>query len=303
MAPRARGSVRLRPWQTPRPTLDPRTAAKDAAPGRSAPRRAPSTPRPVRGAAFQAALAPRRRWTPGLSPRRSRVRASFRQQAGRSRIRNTFFASGRTLVTPPRDRARPTPNCCTRSGSTRISAGTWGFPSPRPRAAVWRRRPGSTSFSCPAWSSARTAADRLLGRLLRPAPRSTQAAPAPRVAAVHSRCRSAHSSPGRCRGDRVTDYSKLRLEPTEGRRWRSISGASRDRPAPAAASAANRGTLARGAVTVVTDIRQDLLDDVAAGFGRRLGGRRQYLCDVRDAARTRAVVDDVARPATRIATS
>ena len=55
-------------------------------------------------------------------------------------------------------------------------------------------------------------------------------------------------------------------------------------------------TLAReGAVTVVTDVRQDLLDDVAAGFGRHGWTGRQYLCDVRDAARTRAVVDDVAR--------
>ena len=60
-------------------------------------------------------------------------------------------------------------------------------------------------------------------------------------------------------------------------------------------------TLAReGAVTVVTDVRQDLLDDVAAGFGRHGWTGRQYLCDVRDAARTRAVVDDVARTCGRI---
>ena len=60
-------------------------------------------------------------------------------------------------------------------------------------------------------------------------------------------------------------------------------------------------TLAReGAVTVITDIRQDLLDDVAAGFGRHGWTGRQYLCDVRDAARTRAVVDDVARTCGRI---
>ena len=60
-------------------------------------------------------------------------------------------------------------------------------------------------------------------------------------------------------------------------------------------------TLAReGAVTVVTDIRQDLLDDVAAEFGRQGWTGRQYICDVRDAARTRAVVDDVARTCGRI---
>ncbi|HEY7140232.1 MAG TPA: SDR family NAD(P)-dependent oxidoreductase [Methylomirabilota bacterium] len=55
-------------------------------------------------------------------------------------------------------------------------------------------------------------------------------------------------------------------------------------------------TLAReGATTVVTDIRQDLLDDVAREFGRERWTGRQHLCDVRDPARTRAVVDDVAR--------
>ena len=60
-------------------------------------------------------------------------------------------------------------------------------------------------------------------------------------------------------------------------------------------------TLAReGAVTVVTDIRQDLLDDVAAKFARQGWTGRQYICDVRDAARTRAVVDDVARTLGRI---
>jgi 3-oxoacyl-[acyl-carrier protein] reductase len=60
-------------------------------------------------------------------------------------------------------------------------------------------------------------------------------------------------------------------------------------------------TLAReGATTVVTDIRQDLLDDVAAEFGRQGWTGRQYICDVRDAARTRAVVDDVARTCGRI---
>jgi 3-oxoacyl-[acyl-carrier protein] reductase len=60
-------------------------------------------------------------------------------------------------------------------------------------------------------------------------------------------------------------------------------------------------TLAReGATTVVTDIRQDLLDDVAAEFGRHGWAGRQYLCDVRDAPRVRAVVDDVVRALGRI---
>jgi 3-oxoacyl-[acyl-carrier protein] reductase len=61
------------------------------------------------------------------------------------------------------------------------------------------------------------------------------------------------------------------------------------------------GTLAReGATTVVTDVRQDLLDDVAAEWGRQGWTGRQYLCDVRDAARIRHVVDDVARTLGRI---
>src|SRR5215470_11501313 len=60
-------------------------------------------------------------------------------------------------------------------------------------------------------------------------------------------------------------------------------------------------TLAReGATTVVTDVRQDLLDDVAAEFRRQGWAGRQHVCDVRDAARTRAVVDDVARAFGRI---
>jgi 3-oxoacyl-[acyl-carrier protein] reductase len=60
-------------------------------------------------------------------------------------------------------------------------------------------------------------------------------------------------------------------------------------------------TLAReGATVVVTDIRQDLLDDVAAEFGRHRWAGRQYLCDVRDPARTRVVADDVARTLGRI---
>ena len=60
-------------------------------------------------------------------------------------------------------------------------------------------------------------------------------------------------------------------------------------------------TLAReGVVTVVTDVRQDLLDDVAAEFGRQGWTGRQYLCDIRDGARIRAVVDDVTRTLGRI---
>jgi 3-oxoacyl-[acyl-carrier protein] reductase len=61
------------------------------------------------------------------------------------------------------------------------------------------------------------------------------------------------------------------------------------------------GTLAReGAATVVTDVRQDLLDDVAAEWGRQRWTGRQYLCDVRDSARIRRVVDDVTRELGRI---
>ena len=60
-------------------------------------------------------------------------------------------------------------------------------------------------------------------------------------------------------------------------------------------------TLAReGATTVVTDVRQDLLDDVAAEWRRHGWAGGQHLCDVRDAARTRAVVDEVARAHGRI---
>src|SRR5262249_14992127 len=60
-------------------------------------------------------------------------------------------------------------------------------------------------------------------------------------------------------------------------------------------------TLAReGATTVVTDIRQDLLDDVASEFRRRGWAGRQYLCDVRDGVRARGVADDVARTLGRI---
>jgi len=61
------------------------------------------------------------------------------------------------------------------------------------------------------------------------------------------------------------------------------------------------GTLAReGATTVVTDVRRDLLDDVAAEFRRQGWAGGQYVCDVRDAKQTRAVADDVARTFGRI---
>ena len=60
-------------------------------------------------------------------------------------------------------------------------------------------------------------------------------------------------------------------------------------------------TLARErATTVVTDVRQDLLDDIAAEFARRGWAGRQYVCDVRDAARARGVVEDVERTLGRI---
>ncbi len=60
-------------------------------------------------------------------------------------------------------------------------------------------------------------------------------------------------------------------------------------------------SLAReGATTVVTDVRQELLDDVAAEWRRRGWAGRQHLCDVRDGARTRAVADEVVRALGRI---
>jgi 3-oxoacyl-[acyl-carrier protein] reductase len=60
-------------------------------------------------------------------------------------------------------------------------------------------------------------------------------------------------------------------------------------------------TLAReGVATVVTDVRQELLEDVAAEFRRRGWQGRQHVCDVRDAAQIRVVVDDVARAFGRI---
>src|SRR5262249_42078909 len=49
-----------------------------------------------------------------------------------------------------------------------------------------------------------------------------------------------------------------------------------------------------------TDVRQDLLDDVAGECRREGWAGHQYVCDVRDAARTRAVVDDVARTLGRV---
>ena len=60
-------------------------------------------------------------------------------------------------------------------------------------------------------------------------------------------------------------------------------------------------TLAReGAVTVVTDVRPDLLDDVSDVFRREGWSGRQYICDVRDRARTRAVVDDIVKTLGRV---
>jgi 3-oxoacyl-[acyl-carrier protein] reductase len=60
-------------------------------------------------------------------------------------------------------------------------------------------------------------------------------------------------------------------------------------------------TLAReGVTTVVTDVRQDLLDDIAAEWRRHGWRGRQALCDVRDATRIRAVVDEVARTLGRV---
>jgi 3-oxoacyl-[acyl-carrier protein] reductase len=60
-------------------------------------------------------------------------------------------------------------------------------------------------------------------------------------------------------------------------------------------------TLGReGATAVVTDVRQDLLDDVGAEFRRRGWSGRQYVCDVRDAARIRVVVDEVTRAFGRV---
>src|SRR5215813_11434555 len=55
-----------------------------------------------------------------------------------------------------------------------------------------------------------------------------------------------------------------------------------------------------GQVAIVTDVGQDLLDDVAAEFGRKGWAGRQYVCDVRDGARARAVVESVARTFDRV---
>src|SRR5262245_19714317 len=60
-------------------------------------------------------------------------------------------------------------------------------------------------------------------------------------------------------------------------------------------------TLAReGATTVVTDVRQELLDEVATTFERHRWTGRQYLCDVRDTSGTRTVVDEVTRTFGRV---
>jgi 3-oxoacyl-[acyl-carrier protein] reductase len=60
-------------------------------------------------------------------------------------------------------------------------------------------------------------------------------------------------------------------------------------------------TLAReGAIVIVTDVRRDLLDDVAATWRARGWPGGQYSCDVRDAGAIRAMVDDVVRTRGRI---
>jgi 3-oxoacyl-[acyl-carrier protein] reductase len=55
-----------------------------------------------------------------------------------------------------------------------------------------------------------------------------------------------------------------------------------------------------GATTVVTDVRQAELDGVAAECARRGGAGGAHLCDVRDAARVAAVVDEVVQAHRRI---
>ena len=60
-------------------------------------------------------------------------------------------------------------------------------------------------------------------------------------------------------------------------------------------------TLGReGALTVVTDVRPELLDDVADVFRREGWIGRQHICDVRDRTRTQAVVDDVVKTFGRV---
>jgi len=60
-------------------------------------------------------------------------------------------------------------------------------------------------------------------------------------------------------------------------------------------------TLGReGAVTVVTDVRPELLDDIADTFGREGWSGRQFICDVRDRARTQAVVGEVVKAFGRV---
>jgi 3-oxoacyl-[acyl-carrier protein] reductase len=61
------------------------------------------------------------------------------------------------------------------------------------------------------------------------------------------------------------------------------------------------GTLAReGVTTVVTDVREDLLADVAAEWRARGWAGAQHRCDVRDRAAVQAVVGEVARAHGRI---
>ena len=57
---------------------------------------------------------------------------------------------------------------------------------------------------------------------------------------------------------------------------------------------------AEGATTVISDVRQADVDAVAAECTRRGGGGGGHLCDVRDAGRVAAMVDDVVRAHRRI---
>jgi 3-oxoacyl-[acyl-carrier protein] reductase len=55
-----------------------------------------------------------------------------------------------------------------------------------------------------------------------------------------------------------------------------------------------------GVTTVVTDVRRELLDEVASDFAARGWRGQQHVCDVRDAARIAEVVDAVVRAFGRI---
>jgi 3-oxoacyl-[acyl-carrier protein] reductase len=75
-----------------------------------------------------------------------------------------------------------------------------------------------------------------------------------------------------------------------------VTGASRGIGREIASTLASEGV-----TTVVTDVRQDLLDEVAKDFAARGWTGQQYVCDVRDAARIAEVVDAVVRALGRIA--